>query len=141
MSKGRIDMSCEKCEVSQESGLFEFAVRGMRAQAEVNKLCQPPLAHTNDHLTSFEAAEKMVKSGKFHYSVEQVREAIKRYCKVYGLEFTPKEVAEFISEEDKIDYFKLYIVIQKRKSVLKNEAFIKQTDRKRNDCAVWELRS
>lgn len=119
--------------------LFDFAVRGARAQAEVNKLCNQPLSHTNDSKTSFKAAEKMIESGKFHYSVEQVREAITRYCKVFGFEFTTKEVAEFISEEDNLDYFKLYIVIQKRKSVLKNQAFIEETDRERDECTVWEL--
>lgn len=119
--------------------LFEFAAAGMKAQAEVNILCQQPLARDKDPMTSHIAAEEIVKSGKFHYSVEQVRQAIKRYCKVFGLDFTAKEVAEFISKEDKIDYFKLYIVIQKRKSVLKNEAFIKETDRERDGGKVWEL--
>lgn len=98
-----------------------------------------PLSHTNDPQTSFEAAEELVNSGRFHYSVEQVRQAIKRYCNVFGLEFTAKEVADFISKEDKLDYFKIYIVIQKRKSVLKNECFIKETDRERDGGKVWEL--
>lgn len=102
-------------------------------------LFDQPLAHTNDPQTSFKAAEKIVSSGIFHYSVLQVRDAIKRYCKIFGLDFTAKEVAEFISAEDEIDYYKLYIVIQKRKSVLKNAAFIRETDRERDGCTVWEL--
>ena len=97
------------------------------------------LAHRDDHLPSYKAAEKMVKSGKFHYSVEQVRQAIKRYCNVFGLDFTAKEVAEFISKEDEIDYYKLYITIQKRKSILKNEAFIEETELERDGCCVWRL--
>ena len=106
----------------------------------MNQLTLPyPLSHTNDPLTSFKSAEEIVKSGIFHYSVEQVRDAIKRYCNVFGLDFTAKEVAEFISKEDEIDYYKLYITIQKRKSILKNAAFIKETDREREGCTVWEL--
>ena len=104
-------------------------------------LFDQPLSHTEDPRTSFDAADKIVTSGVFHYSVEQVREAIRRYCKVFGCDFTAKEVAEFISKEDRTDYFKLYIVIEKRKSVLKNQGFIKETERKRDECKVWELRS
>lgn len=119
--------------------LFEFAARGARgarAQAEVHKLC-----HRDDSITSVKAAEKLVKSGKFHYSVEQVRQAIQRYCNVMMiLDFTAKEIATFISNVDEIDYFKLYIVIQKRKSVLKNQAFIEETDTERNGHTVWRLK-
>lgn len=109
----------------------------------MNQLTLPyPLSHTKDSQTSYEAANKMVKSGKFHYSVEQVRQAITRYCKVFGFEFTAKEVADFISREDRIDYYKLYIVIQKRKSVLANQGFLKITERECDDCCVCEkLRS
>ena len=122
----------------QQMTLDEFAARIRKAQAEVNKLYS--LSHTKDRLTSFKAAEKIVESGVFHYSVEQVREAIKRYCNVMMRpDFTAKEVAEFISREDRIDYFKLYIVIQKRKSVLKNHSFIKETDMERDSCCVWRL--
>lgn len=127
--------------IPHQMTLEEFAARGMKTQVEVDNLCNQPLAHTKDPITSYEAADKIVKSGVFHYSVEQVRQAIKRYLKVFGPDFTAKEVAEFISEEDKIDYFKLYIVIEKRKSVLKNQCFIKETERERDDCKVWELRS
>lgn len=120
--------------------LFDFAVAAMKAQAEVNILCQQPVAHTDDPQTSYKAADKLVKSGIFHYSVEQVRDAIKRYCNVMMRpDFTAKEVADFISKEDRIDYFKLYIVIQKRKSILKNQGFIKETDREREERVVWEL--
>ena len=97
-----------------------------------------PVAHTEDSKTSFKAADREVKSGRFQYSVEQVREAITRYCKVFGFEFTAKEVADFISKEDEIDYFKLYIVIQKRKSVLANQGFLKITGRERDDCCLCE---
>ena len=95
------------------------------------------MSHTKDSVASFEAADKLVSSGKFRYSVEQVRLAIERYCKVMMRpDFTAKEVAWFIREEDDLDYFKLYIMIQKRKSVLK--ADYKETDRERGGCAVWE---
>ena len=105
-------------------------------------LFDQPSSHTKDPQTSYEAAEKVIKSGKFQYSVEQVREAITRYCKVFGFEFTAKEVADFISKEDKIDYYPLYIIIQKRKSVLENQGFLIITDRESNDCCVCEkLRS
>lgn len=101
---------------------------------------QYPLSHSKDPITSHKAAEKVVKSGMFHYSVEEVRKAIKRYCNVMMTpDFTAKEVAEFISREDRVDYFKLYIVLQKRKSILKHECFIKETELERDGCAVWRL--
>ena len=100
----------------------------------------PPYAHAKDPQTSFDAGQKMIESGKFHYSVEQVRRAIKRFCKAkMRLDFTAKEVARFISKEDGIEYFPLYITIQKRKSVLRNQAFIKETGTEREDCGVCKL--
>jgi len=44
--------------------LFEFVARGMKAQAEVNKLCNQPVAHTKDPKSSFKAGEEFHKSGK-----------------------------------------------------------------------------
>lgn len=97
-----------------------------------------PYAHTDDPQTSFVAGQKMVESGRFHYSVEQVRQAIKRYCKEKGeTDFTAKEVAKYISTKDDHPYYELYITIQKRKSVLRG--FIEDTNMVRKDCAVWKL--
>jgi len=42
--------------------LFEFAARGMKAQAEVNKLCQAPVAHRDDPESSFKTGEEFHKS-------------------------------------------------------------------------------
>jgi len=53
-------------------------------------------------------------------------------------DFTAKEIAWFISEEDKVDYYKTYIMIQKRKSILKDRDFVQETNRERDGCAVWE---
>jgi len=99
-----------------------------------------PLAHRNDPDTSFEAADKMVKSGKFQYSVNKVREAIKRYQRVMMRpDFNAKELALFISDEEQIDYFRLYYVIEKRLSVLEKENMIKRTNLERNNCQVWQI--
>jgi len=58
-----------------------------------------PLAHSNDPVTSFKAAEQVQKSGKFQYSVNQVREAIIRYQRtMMRPDFTAKELAAYKSK-------------------------------------------
>lgn len=98
------------------------------------------LSHRADPLTSFKAAERVQKSGKFQYSVNQVRQAIIKYQKAMRRpDFTAKELAAFISKEEQIDYFRIYYVIEKRLSVLKDEYLIKQTNLEREDCQVWQI--
>jgi len=99
----------------------------------------PPASHKNDPITSFKAEDKHKQSGKFQYSVNQVREAIIRYQRtMMRPDFTAKELAAFISEEEQIDYFRLYYVIEKRLSVLEH-ILIKRTSEERNGCKVWQI--
>jgi len=100
------------------------------------------LSHRNDPQTSYRAADKAVNTGIVNSSVQAVQDYINRFCNVFQRpDFTPKEVAWFISEEDKVDYFKVYIAIQKRKSILKDKDFIVETDRERDGCKVWEKKA
>lgn len=100
--------------------LFEFATRGMRAQAAVDKLCNKPLAHTNDPLTSFKAAEKMVRSGALSEQENQVFGWIKTYLKNH-----PKKAKDFTAREIAMWRFaNKYHVIQRRLSGLRNKGKI-----------------
>ena len=98
-----------------------------------------PFARDTDPITSHKAADKAVKTGLVDSSVKAVRDYIERYCNVHMRpDFTAKEVAEFISKEDRVDYFKVYIAIQKRKSILKDQDLIVEADRESDGCKVWE---
>ena len=118
--------------------LFDFAVRGARAQAEVNKLYQQPLSHTKDPQTSDEAAEK----ANLNDQEYEVYIAIKNYGRK---DFTAKE----LSKRSGLNYW----TIQRRLSGLRNKDKIKrilhreylspdsyvQRISKRNGCCVWRL--
>lgn len=107
--------------------LFEFAVKGMKAQAEVNKLC-----HRNGPVTSREAAEKMVQSGALNNQEETVLRAIKLFLShfPYKKDFTAKDL--------RIEYLDYYIA-QRRLSGLRNKGKIERTGQKRDGCCVWRL--
>lgn len=111
--------------------LFDFAVAGMKAQAEVNKLCNQPLAHTNDPITSYEAAEKMVESGNLTRQQESVLRIIQRYSRNHR-DFTPLELTDGHRTA-------LYFAIQRRKNELKNKGKIEETGEIREGLEVWRL--
>ena len=98
-----------------------------------------PLARDKDPITSHEAADKAVESGRVDTEIELVRRYINRFCNTFQRpDFTAKGVANWISEQDRIDYFPVYIMIQKRKSILYDRGFIEKTNLKERDgCAVW----
>lgn len=112
--------------------LFQFAVKGMKAQAEVNKLCQQPLAHTNDSLTSFEAADKMVKSGELSKKQAVVLKVMRTYSNNHA-DFTPRDLAGG-------NWSSLYFEIQRRKNELKNKGLIEKIGKTRDGCEVWRLK-
>ena len=108
--------------------LFEFAAKGMRAQAEVSKLC-----HTNDPQTSFDAAEEMIRSGKLTKQENDVYHRIIQFIAYFRNpnDFTAKE----ISAGSAIDYY----TVQRRLSGLRNKGKIERTGEKREGCCVWRL--
>lgn len=127
--------------MTQRSTLFDFAVRGMKAQAEVNKLC-----HKSDPCTSHDAADKIVKSGALSRQEERVLDAIKCYiCHSCKYDFTAKDI--FTSST--ISYY----TIQRRLSGLHNKGKIERIQsglrsvrsgnlipKKRDGCCVWRLK-
>lgn len=112
--------------------LYDFAIAGMKAQAEANKLC-----HRNDPETSREAAKKMVKSGKIQGQERLVYFIIQRYkntfTKYHQFDFTAKEL---VNHTYTLNYFQ----IQRRLSGLHRKGYIERTGEKRNGCAVWRLK-
>lgn len=98
----------------QQMTLDEFATRGMKAQAAVDKLCNQPYAHTNDQQTSFDAGQKMVESGKMSVQENQVFGYIEAYLKNHpkAKDLTAMELAMW-------RYSNKYHVIQRRMSGLR----------------------
>lgn len=95
-------------------------------------LFEKPLAHTNDPITSFDAADKIVKSGALSRQEKQVHKAIVKFFSVPNRPFTARGLA-FVSN---IDYF----VIQRRLSGLHNKGKIQRTGEKRDGCCVWRIK-
>ena len=91
-----------------------------------------PLSHTDDPQTSYDAADKMIKSGKLSGQESLVLAAIKdfMYCG-YRSNFTARE----LSDATNIDYH----LIQRRKSGLEDKGRIKRTGKERNGYCVYEL--
>ncbi len=102
-----------------------------------------PLSHTNDPDTSYEAADKMIKSGKLQEQEELVLRAINDYLypddimEIFGEEkredFTAKQVAS--RTHFNIDYY----TIQRRLSGLFHKSKIERTGKKRDGCCVWRI--
>ena len=130
--------------------LFEFAVRGARAQAEVNELCQQPLSHINDPLTSYKAAEKMVKSGELNRQEKKVWVAINDYLYCFSKSnFTTKDIPKMMRY---YSYDKAYDICRKRFSGLEmknkieliridfDKKTLKHIYKRRDGCRVWRLK-
>ena len=95
--------------------------------------CDRPLAHRDDPITSYEAADRMVKSGALNRQEERVLDAIKCYkCSTWKEDFTAKELSNISS----INYY----TIQRRLSGLHNKGKIERTGEKRDGCCVWKLK-
>ena len=92
----------------------------------------PPLAHRDDPITSYEAADKMIKSGKLSKQEDLVLRYVKGWSKtVNSSEFTAKDLA-FCG----IDYY----IVQRRLSGLCQKSKIERTGEKRDGCCVWRLK-
>lgn len=109
--------------------LFEFAAAGMKAQAEVNRLCR-----TNDPQTSKNAAEKMVKSGELNRQEKEILYIIETWFS--GKDFTTKDVAVKMLG---YPYHKAYDICRKRFSGLHDKFKITLTGGRRDHCQVWKL--
>lgn len=111
--------------------LFDFAVKGMKAQAEV-------LCHAKDPETSREAAEKMIESGKLARQEKMIYNEIIRYNEAWWKDFTTKDIAKWMAYL--MGYDKAYDICRKRFSGLKNKGKIERTGGKREGCCVWRLK-
>jgi len=95
----------------------------------------PPLSHTNDPQTSFDAAGRMIKAGKINRQENRVLQAIKIYQNhLHYKDFTARELAKAASSW--LDYY----TIQRRLSGLRNKGKIERTGEKRDGCCVWRLK-
>jgi hypothetical protein len=116
-------------------------------------LFNQPLCHTKDVETSFEAADKMVESGKLTEQEQEVFKMIQHYCnRLDKIDFTPKELAAWTKQSPIWSHI-TYIVIQRRLSGIYNNDRIERIDKygktyregrgqklmKRNNCAVWRI--
>ena len=92
-----------------------------------------PLSHTNDPATSFDAADKLIKSGALSKQEKKVLSKIKWYKKGfgYGENFTARELSIIA----KLDYH----LIQRRLSGLRDKGKIERTGEKRDNGKVWRL--
>jgi len=102
-----------------------------------------PIAHRDDPVTSYEAGEKMVRSGALNDQEFEVYQAIRNYP---GRDFTARE----LSKHSGINYY----TIQRRLSGLERAWKIKRVQwremltpnkyvlryDKRDGCTVWKLR-
>ena len=102
--------------------LFDFAVTNARLQAA-------PHSHRNDPLTSFEAGDRAVKSGRRNRETQWVMEQIE---KIGRDNFTALELAGGVRDQN-------YYIIQKRLSVLAHKHKITQTKEVRKRHQVWKL--
>lgn len=108
----------------------------MKTQA-TNLFEQKLICHKADPKTSFEAAEKMIKSGALSRQEQGVWNDICRY--IYNgkhKDVTAKELAEWYFMSDKT---KIYFTIQRRLSGLYRKGKIERTGQKRNGCCVWRI--
>ena len=101
-------------------------------------LFEPPLSHRQDPPTSFEAADRMVKSGRLNRQEQEVWEALKKAMvnmssclSTDHCNFTAKQLSGWSG----IDYF----IVQRRFSGLRNKGRIERTGEKRNGCMVWKI--
>jgi len=133
--------------------LFQFAVRGMKAQAAVNKLCR-----TENPQTSKDAAKRMVESGELNRQEKEVYDLMIRYDKYQSNGFTTKNIAAYMNYRP---YYKAYDICRKRFSGLERKGkielvqtgvkvinpeqvpslrIVKPVYKRRDGCRVWRLK-
>jgi hypothetical protein len=96
-------------------------------QEQATKLC-----HRDDPETSFDAAERLIRSGELNRQEKLVCNAILDYAAgLHGFDFTAKELAA----QSNLDYY----MISRRLSGLEGKV-IERTMFRRNHSAVWRLK-
>ena len=105
-----------------------------------------PLSHTLDPATSYEAADRMVRSGELEKQEQEVYNDISRYIiDGHHKDYTPKELAHWQTGNDKENYYR----IERRQSGLCNKGYIERISinnngnppwERRNGCCVWRLK-
>lgn len=99
------------------------------------------LFHKTDPETSYEAADRMVKSGALSRQEDEVYEAMLFYLSAtagFSSDFTTKDIALQMAKGLHA-YFKCYDICRKRFSGLHNKGKIERTGAKRDGCCVWGL--
>lgn len=110
------------------------------------------LARTNDPQTSKDAAEKLVKSGALNKQEKWVYEAVQGHYRNFG-DFTPKDIAKWLSWPNAMSYDKAYDICRKRFSGLERKGKIELVKKRkktsdctfiyvneqRDGCRVWRL--
>jgi len=97
-------------------------------------LFDPPIAHRDDYKTSYDAGDRMIKSGNLNKQESMVLSQIKIYLRrCHKTVFTARDVSTFSLSWDN------YFVIQRRLSGLHRKGKIERTGKKRDGCAVWRL--
>lgn len=89
-----------------------------------------PHSHRDDPITSYEAGDKMIESGKLTEQENLVLYAINHYYA--GNDFTARELSKY----NGLDYY----LIQRRLSGLHRKGKIEHTGEKRGGCMVWRLK-
>ena len=108
-----------------------------------------PLSHTRDPGTSYDAADRMVKSGELSRQEQEILNVIVHYHNRFGgITFTAKEIASW-TEDSPIWNYITYYTIQRRLSGLRNKGKIERISinnngnppwERRNGCCVWRLK-
>lgn len=101
-----------------------------------------PLAHRDDPQTSYDAAEKMVKSGALAKQEREVYGAIRTMLgsAMQSFDFTTKDIASQMAANELHTYFKFYDTCRRRFSGLHNKGKIERTGEKREGCMIWKLK-
>lgn len=99
----------------------------------------PPHSHVGDPATSYEAGDRMVKTGALSRQEREVLKAIKDYLYIHDT-FTAKEIASMLSVGRIADYADNYFKVQRRLSGLHRKGLIERTGERRNNCCVWRLK-
>ena len=102
--------------------IFEYGIN-------LSKLQAPPLSHRDDPLTSYDAAEKMIASGKLKRELKMI---VRLIIDSGRKDFTALELAGGVRDQN-------YYVIQKRLSVLERKDLIVHTKEVRQGHLAWRL--
>ncbi len=116
--------------------------------SEYNGCDTTTLARTENPQTSKDAAEKLVKSGELNRQENWLYGIIVEYNKLDIGDFTTKDIASYMTDEDTNDYFQWYDICRKRFSGLRDKGKIELVGgdrclsfvKRRDGCRVWRLK-